>query len=339
MPAPEPWTIRPYQPGDEAAIVSCHNAVFAAVGGPAGSARSLSHWRWKFAANPTGQSQLMLAMHAHEGVLGVYGAIPLQVTFAGQRRLAGQVVDLCVLPHWWKQGGEPGLFARLGRAFLDRWLGTGPEQSLFLYGLPVAAWRRGASQLGWQIVRDWDITFRELPPGAVPRPVPDDLVVAEVARFGADVDQLFARVEPSLGIATVRDSRYLNWRYADHPDRQHVLFTCRDRSSDALRGIAVYGVGDAVRPNTGCLLDWLLPADDGEAMTALLGAVERRAVADGTGLLCSTWNHLDPRFLAMQERGYRVRGTQWFLVLASAAHDPVYFRENWYFTLGDSDLV
>ena len=39
-----------------------------------------------------------------------------------------------------------------------------------------------------------------------------------VDRFDDETDALFAEIEPSLGVATVRDQTYLNWRYSDHPD-------------------------------------------------------------------------------------------------------------------------
>ncbi|MFY9345778.1 MAG: hypothetical protein WAT39_25025 [Planctomycetota bacterium] len=333
-----PVELRPANVADAEQALACHNAVFAdaARGVPP---RNLAHWRWKFAANPTGVVRQMLAVHPAAGVLGIYGTIPVHATFAGRRCLAGQAVDFCVRPEWLKHGGPPGLFPRLGRACLDRWLGSNDGQLHFLWGLPIVAWRSGAVHLGWQIARDWDITFRELPPGGTPRATPAELEVRAVERFDQQAEALFARVEPTLGVATVRDHRYLNWRYADHPDRAYVLFECHERRSGALRGLCVYGRGDVVRPNTSHLVDWLAPADDGDTTTALLAAAEQQTRTDGTGLLCAVWNPLDPRFLAMQELGYRVRGTPYFLVLAAALHDVTFFREQWYFTLGDSDLV
>ncbi|MBL8738742.1 MAG: GNAT family N-acetyltransferase [Planctomycetes bacterium] len=334
----DPVVIRSIEPGDEAAVLACHNRVFAS--GPHGrAARSPLHWRWKFLENPTRRMQQMLAVHRDEGVVGVYAAVPVAITLGGRRTFAAQAVDHCVRTEWLRHGGEPGLFARLGQAFLERWLGTGEDQAPLVYGLPGAGWRSGARHLGWQIARDWDVTFRELPPGTAARAVPSALVVGTVGRFGTDVDRLFDRLEPGLGVATVRDHRYLNWRYADHCEHRYVLYECRERASGTLRAVAVYGVGNLLRPHTSYVVDWLVGPDDGDAMAALLAAAEARAMEDGTGMVCSVWNHMDPRFLRMQEHGYRVRGTPWFLAIASAVHDTPYFRDRWFFTLGDSDLV
>ncbi len=328
--------LRPAGPDDAAAVLACQNTVF----GEGGSApRSLAWWRWKFLANPAGHGLQMIAETAAGEVVGVYGALPVSVAIAGRRARGAQCVDHCVRGEWLRHGGDDGLFAQLGRAFLDRWLGLGAAQAMFVYGLPVSGWRSGARHLGWQIVRDWDVTFRELPPGAAARATPCRRAVRVVPRFGTEVDRLFEQLAPGLGLATVRDHRYLNWRYADHPDRRYVLFECRDGDDGPLCGVAVYGRGDLVRPNTGFLTDWMHPVGDDDTMTAMLAAVEARAIADGTGLVCSVWNPMDPRFLAMQDHGYRVRGTPWFLTVVSARYDAIFFREKWYFTLGDSDLV
>jgi hypothetical protein len=74
-------------------------------------------------------------------------------------------------------------------------------------------------------------------------------------------------------------------------------------------------------------------------MVALLAACEDAARDEATGIVCAVANPMDPRFLAMQEQGYRVRGTPWFVALVSAIYDTTFFRDHWYFTLGDSDLV
>lgn len=334
----EPVEIRSWVPADEDELLACHNAVFAdpARGVPV---RTRAHWRWQYLDNPAGRMQSMLAVHPRAGVLGVYGAMPVRISVNGRRSIAAHAVDHCVRPDWLKHGGEHGLFTQLGRAYLERWLGTAAEQAMFVYGLPVTGWRSGSTHLGWQIVRDWDLTFHEFALDAAERPAPRDLVVRAVARCDADADELFTRLEPSLGLATVRDQRYLDWRYADHPDRGYTLFECRERATGRLRGLCVYGLSNVVRRQTSCLLDWLAPADDVDTTVAMLAAVERQARADGTGLVASVWNHMDPRFLLLQQHGYRVRGTQWFLAVASPIYDAVFFREQWYFTLGDSDLV
>jgi len=329
--------LRAYQEGDEAAILDCYNRIFP---DPEGGIppRSSDHWRWKFQDNPTGLLHHVVAEHETAGIIGGYAGIPVRIWSEQREQLAAQGVDLMVLPEWRRVGRKPGLFVYLGWKYHELYCGSGDGEVLFTYGWPVPAWRMGQRYLGYWNIRDWDFVFREVDAHPA-RPTPGDLVTAEVERYGAEVDGLFDSLKATMGLALIRDSGYLNWRYADRPDARYRLYECRERESGALRGVCVYRVGDFVRPNTGFLVDWLAPADDEAATTSMGGALEEQARADKVGILVCVWNHVDPRFLAFQRMGFLVRGTSYFLVLASFKYDTFYYRDNWYFTMGDSDLV
>lgn len=327
--------IRPYADGDEAAIVACYNAVFPTPDGSIPK-RTLDHWQWKFRRNPAHRMLHMVAEHRTEGIVGTYAGIPVRLWAEQSEQTAAQGVDF-VVQRKWRRYGDPGLFVALGRAYIDRWHGSEPGDVLFTYGWPVPAWRAGSQHLGYLNIRDWDCTFKELDAGR-PRPEPGDLETRVVARFGAEVDALWQRLRSSFELATVRDSAYLNWRYADRPEPNYHLLECREKSSQALRGIAVYGAQSPAFPGS-YLTDWLAFDDDEDATVSLLAALERLAVRDGARLLGSFWNHMDPRFLALQHHGYRVKGTEYFVVLATAKYETRFFRDHWYLTLGDSDLI
>jgi len=334
----DPITIRTYRPGDETAILDCYNRIFPTPDGTI-PPRSLAHWRWKYHDNPTGLLHHVVAEHETEGVIGGYAGIPVRIWSEGREQLAAQGVDLMVLPQWRRHGARPGLFIHLGWMYHELWCGSQDGKVLFTYGWPVPAWRMGQRYLGYVNIRDWDFTFREVGDATLPRAVPGELEVRVVERFAQDTDALFEALKPTMGLALWRDARYLNWRYAARPDRKYVLLECRERATGALRGIAVHCVADFVRPHTTFLVDWLARADDGDTTVALLAAVEASARADRTGVVASVWNHVDPRFLLLQDLGYRVRGTPYFLVLASFKYDTIYYRDHWYFTMGDADLI
>lgn len=338
-PTADPIGIRAYQPGDETALLACYNQVFPTADGRI-PPRTLAHWQWKFRDNPAGRIQITLGAHAVDGsVVSTYAGIPVRIQAEGVSNLASQSADLVVLPKWRRHGGRPGLFAQTGRLWMDLFLGEERGQSLFTFGWPIPAWRAGQRYLGYLNIRDWDILFRETGLGFLPRQGPNELEVVEVARFGADVDSLWQRLVPELKLALIRDQRYLNWRYADHPDVRYALFECRERGSGALRGVCVYRVSDWLRPNTGYIVDWLVPAADTDATVALLAQCERRVSADGAHVLATLFNHVDPRFLTFQRLGFMVLGTPYFLVVATTRLDTVYYRDNFYLTLGDSDLL
>jgi hypothetical protein len=138
----------------------------------------------------------------------------------------------------------------------------------------------------------------------------------------------------------VRDTRYLNWRYADAHDRSYALYECRERASNRLRGLFVYTLCDFLFPRTAYVADWLCPIDDQATTFAMVAAAEARANADGANALTTLFPQLDPRFLIFQRLGYLVYGTSYFLVVAPFIdRGTIFYREQWYHTCGDSDLV
>lgn len=334
----DPVSIRAYRPGDAPGILSCYNRIFPVEG--VIPPRSAAHWSWKYEHNPTGLLQHVVAEHETEGIIGGYAGIPVRIWSEGREQLAAQGVDLMVLPQWRRHGRRPGLFIHLGWKYHELFCGGGDGDVLFTYGWPIPAWRMGQRYLGYWNIRDWDFLFREIrAAGFAHRDVPAALQTRVVERYGADVDALFDAVRSDMGLALWRDHRYLNWRYADRPDADYVLFECRERQSDRLRGVCVYRVADFLHPNTGFFVDWLAPADDQEATVSMIGALERRAAEDGADVLAGVLSQVDPRFLTFQRAGFLLRGTPYFIVLASFKYDTIYYRDQWYFTMGDADLI
>lgn len=328
-----PITIRPYRPGDVASLLKGHNQIF--------PERSLAHWQWKFGNNPTGQVHTMVADHEQEGVVGAYVTLPVHAAIEGERRIIGQCVDLWVMPQHRRFGQRPGLFVNLALAHYEVWGGKGEGQNSFHHGWPIATWRIGQKYLKYEMVRDWDFLFREMAPDGFPeRATSDEVEVRKVDRFDADVDGLWQRFVPETQLAVIRDQRYLNWRYADAHDASYELYECREKSSNNLRGIAVIAKRDFVVPNTCFLVDWLVPQDDVDTTTALVAMAEQRATELGASALATLFQHRDPRFLEFQKLGFLVYGTIYFqVVIPFDKHDTHFYKEQWYHTLGDSDLI
>ncbi|MFY9345918.1 MAG: hypothetical protein WAT39_25725 [Planctomycetota bacterium] len=326
-------TIRPFRPGDEPGLLAGHNQIF--------PPRSRAHWDWKFRDNPTGQVHIMVAEHATAGLVGAYVTLPVHFLIEQQRRMVGQCVDLWVLPEHRRAGPRPGLFVNLALAHYEAWGGKGEHQTSFHHGWPIATWRIGQKYLRYEMVRDWDFLFRELPAGGLPvRASSAALAVRTVDRFGIDVDALWAEFAKATQLAAIRDRRYLNWRYADAHDAKYELVECRETNTGKLRGIAVLAKRDFVIPNTFFVVDWLAPADDQDATVALVAHAERRAAATGAGALTTLFQHRDPRFLQFQRLGFLVYGTTYFqVVIPFDRHETEFYKEQWYHTLGDSDLV
>ena len=332
---PDPITIRPFRLGDEEGLLAGHNRTFQPP-------RSLAHWQWKFRDNPANVVHTMVAAHEQHGIVGAYVTIPVRFLVEGKQRIAGQCVDLYVLPEYRRHGARPGLFVNLALAHYEAWGGRGADQNAFHFGWPIATWRIGQKYLRYEIVRDWDFLFCAVPAaGFRPRPRTDAVEVRSVQRFDADTDALWNGFAPSVQqLAVIRDAKYLNWRFADAHDAKYELFECRDRQSNALRGVMVLRHSDFLFPNTCFIVDWVVPVNDGDATVALLAMAEQRATALHASTLATLFQHRDPRFVPFQKLGFLVYGSEYFqVVIPFAEQETHFFREHWYHTLGDSDLV
>ena len=333
----EPITIRPFVAGDADGFVACYNSVFPT---PDGAVPRIDRavFDWKYARNPLGRYHITVAEHRDEGIVGAYPSQLLRVWMDGREELAAQITDLMVAPRHRRHGPRPGLFVALGRAFYDTFCGTGPGRQVFNFGWPVPAWRMGQRYLDYQNIRDWNVLFREFTrPGQLEQ-APGDLEVVPVQEFGADVDALFDTLKHGTGLTLVRDRSYLNWRYSGTPRGDYRLFECRERGG-ALRAVFVFAASDFLRPRTGYVVDWLVPADDRDALTAIVCAAERCAAAAGCSVVAGVWSPVDPRFRELQRLGFWLFDTRYFIVVASFRDDTAFFRDQWSFTMGDSDLI
>lgn len=330
----DPVTIRAFRPGDEVGLLAGYNAVF-------DKPRSLAHWNWKFRDNPVGAVHVAVAEHETAGIVGTYTSMPVRIRMDGQDLVAAQGLDMWVLPDFRRHGARPGLFVHIGWKMYELFGGTGEGQARFHYGWPIPNWRIGQKYLRYENIRDWDFLFRPVPAGGLPkRPIAAGLEVRRVPRVGADADALWLSVRDELALAIVRDERYLNWRYASAVDASYELFECRETASGKLRGIAVWRQSDFLFPGAAQIVDWVCPADDDAAMHALVGACEQLANERGCPVVATLFPQMNPRFLKFQAMGFQVYGTTYFLVVIPFDnHGTLFYREQWYHTSGDSDLL
>lgn len=322
------FEIRAFRAGDEERVLAFHNHAFGAH-----APRSRAHFDWRFLCNPGGPPELVLALEG-ERCVAVYAVLPVRCILRGAPVLAGLQTDMAVAPELRKGLGGSRLILAVGQAY----------QRTFLNGSKALEWgfpepelqRVCLVHLKVGVLRDVCFLLRRvehefrLPPGS-PR-------VQRVERFTPEVDELWARCAPELGTATLRDARYLNWRYAEHPDVPHVLLEAR--AEGVLRGLAVLREGgpDA---RLCSLMDWLVPAADREAELALLARARAEAQARGLAFLAAWIPLALPLALRWQEElGFFVKSTPFQECYRCWAPDldRRWLDQNWHQTLGDIDF-
>jgi len=317
--------IREFRDGDETAVMEAYRDAF-------GQARDAAAWRWAYSSCPLGR-RVMLAVR--DGmVLAQYAALPSRVWIDGEAHIFGQVVDTFVRSSLREGLGGSRLLVRTAEHFFET---HGGSDAVF-YGWPIGHHQRlGERRLGYEATRPQLALVRGVRPASVPR-APEG--VTQLGRFDEQVQWLYERCADRFGASTVRDERWMNWRYVERPDADYVRLAVRD-ADGTLRGLLVGRVLEHGGRTVGLVADWLVPPEEPEVGEALLAAFEDR-VAQAGAEACVLWiPEWSPWFRGLQDAGFRVVHTGWDLVTRSFRRgvDATFLRESWWLQPGDSDLV
>lgn len=332
----EPVEIRPYRPGDEAAIEAGFRRVFG-VDRPAGE------WAWKFPpADEDGGRRVMVALAGGEVVAHV-AAQPVRFTVDGRAVLGGHVVDAFSRS---RAGlARRGVFART----VDALFATtcGPGGIAFVYGFPGARHMRlGRRVLGYAEPRPVPYRVKELAAGPGVGAAPSRWarlrrrlggLRVEEGLAPAALDELWDRAAGRHPVAAVRDGCRAAERFAGRPGVDYLHLTAWRRGRPAAWAAARL---------EGDLLRWADLVWDGAspaALAALDEALTARAVAAGA-VRGELWLGGDPAAEALLEsRGWRAAPHPQALEMSAVAFvpglDAADLARRAYVTLADSDLV
>lgn len=247
--------------------------------------RDAKAWDWLY----QGRLDRYVVADAGSMLAAQYALLPLRVQHRGEVIDASLSLDTATHPDFAGQG----LMTDLGLRAYDRAGGElvlgfpNPSSSWILY-----------NRLGWHQLKPFPLLFKPLA-GLVEALTPVWLHTAGLAtealarllrrkrddgaerfdRFGPWADDIWEATSSALGTAVVRDSKYLNWRFADAP-ASYDRFLVRGATGDAV----AYSVLRTVpwrRGRLSYLMDFAAqPLAKREAATALAAAV---AVAQGCG--------------------------------------------------------
>ncbi len=327
------YDIRPYRPGDEHRILETFNAVFG-EGVEGYEPRTLEEWHWAFRDNPAG-NRIWVA-EAEDGTIAAQcAALPFRVEIDGRPSTITQGVDSMVHPDHRRGLRRPGLFVATARPFFETF--RGPGKDILHYGWPVEpAWRIGKTFLGYEIVRTQTVLFRTPPAGPTELPAG----VERLERFDADAEALYRRCKARWGLSVVRDPEYLNWRFVDHRRFSYDLLGVRG-DDGALRGYCIFRKADLPRPNSGLVMDWLVPEDDRETGKLLHDALLAQARAARVAQVIGVFPDWSSWFDAFQVWGFDVYGSDYLMIgiIQNPAYDTWWLRKNWWYQLSELDAI
>jgi hypothetical protein len=309
--------LRPYSAGDEHAVVGLFEEAF-------GRCLARRVWEWRFLRNPAGHGTIELAWVG--GTLaGHYAVSPTRMRIRGEDVLAG--LSGTTMVHSQYRG--LGLFPKLARQTYGRARDAGQK---LVMGFPNSSSHRGlVRDLGWGDVHEvpqFAADVRDIG-GEL-----DDPGVIELERFDRRFDWLWEDIKDATPVSVVRNQRYLQWRFVENPENRYRIFAYQDRAT-----LAGYAVAKRYQDQLH-MVDIL--CRDPETGVRLTRRVARAASAQGVPVVSAWLNPGLGLHHELERLGFQPRGpVTYFCVLAL---DPApglrgaYDFQNWYLTMGDSDV-
>lgn len=219
---------RPYKKGDEEQIIALFNEVF---GSEFRQYRNPDQWVHDYIDNPLGPSVIYLAVDESARIVGHYALSRRVLEFKNRSIPAGLSLDTMVSP---KYRGR-GIFGKLAR----RAYSNAAENGIHLvYGFPNDNSKNYFfSKLKWQALPSLPFRAHPLKPrslfdgslgqiaNAVWAPISNQILKADPSESSireTDFNQEIPGTVPFFHCR--RDSKFLNWRFADVADRTYLKY-------------------------------------------------------------------------------------------------------------------
>ncbi len=326
--------VREYSQGDEAQILKLFKLVFQRE-------MSNSYWRWRYLDNPYGRGIIRL-MFDRELLVGHYAVVPMPLMVAGKKIRAALSMTTMTHPDY----GKRGIFVELASEAYSECEKTGI--GIVLGFANTNSYHGLTDRLGWlgfgQVEYYENTELRNVSKGNR-----SGYKCETAEAFGDDIDKLWEKLKDRYSVIVPRDSIYLNWRYIDNPEDKYTILYVRDRDNQ-IQGYAVLKIYGSERGPIGHIVD-ILVADNMEAIESLVGA-SCGYFRDSNAETSAAWSYLSMPvkdvlkqlgFVKKKWVGFDLGEWPTYLgvkLIGAGGEQQVSAKklENWYITMGDSDV-
>ena len=340
------WQIRRYLEGDEKLILDLRQVI-------RGQTHSLSYWNHYYLNNPTGPAIIWLAV-TNGVAIGHNAIIPTLLKVNGRTIKAGLIVDVWTHPDFQRQG----IFTTLHSQALKDAADQGIELT---YGFPNNLSYGGLLNLGYKhifnissmrkvinwyqvvqsktklplaTIRRALFPTRKIPVSAVTNK--SNIIVRRLPAFDSRFDRFWQQASRQSTNMVVRDSTYLNWRYAANPRYNYEVYAVEEKGE-----IVGYTVTKCVREDMarGGLVDMMVLPDRLDAFQMLVSQCVYDLRLQGADIIqCWTLGNT-PYAGVIAQNGFRAWGTDAvrFCVrtLSEAPQELSQRCEDWWLCPGD----
>ncbi len=353
------WSVREYIDGDEENINDLFNIIFE-------KNRKLNHWEWEFKKNPKGSKSLVAV--DNDQIVGHLGSL--------HRNIKAQHLDF--MTSWEVVGmthtdfGRLGIFVALGQNLLaesrkegiDIVIGFPNENALpghrklgciELFSLHVMIKPINFKNLSKKMFSNrllcllsemaakftFSVFYRTRKPK-----ITGDVTYKTVSEFNERFDKFWEEAKVSYPIILTRDSRYMNWRYAECPSRHYQKFAAE--KDGRILAVVIVSVLEKFGLSNGAIVDILaLPNHEHIVHELVLKAGDYLKEKKVDLIACSvpkwsSYNNVLKKcgFMKCPKRLYPKEEPFIIYPLSKEIDiDLVKNPLNWYITWGDTDVV
>jgi GNAT superfamily N-acetyltransferase len=314
--------------------------------------RHADYFDWLYMRNPAGTALTWVAVE-DKHIVGVAAAFPRRWMCAGSEVTAYVLGDFCVDA----QHRSLGLAVALQRACVN---GISAGDAHFALDFPsrtmMAVYQRLGIASAGTIARHarplrTDAKLSEVIPvpvlargtaalanaglrlNDIARNPRTDLDIGfENDRCGTEYTEAAKRFSPPDGVCTLRTADYLNWRYADHPERKYEILTAR-------RGGKLWGYAVMRMNGSHATVDDLLVETEMTGRVLLARAADA-ARKRGAHTLSASWRPSGPGKHMLASSGFHAREESPVVLMklpAANGIDMARLTASWHVTAGDQD--
>jgi hypothetical protein len=349
------WDVVLYTPELAGDLLALHRRIW-----PGADIAGERFLRWQYDENPAGTALSMLARsRANRALIGQFGALPVRLWVEGEERLGAIGLNVVTDEAYRMQG----IFSALGHAADERMAQAGatiafamPNENSF----PGFIRRLGYAHAGDVPFLVRPVNVRHLVskwlavPGAgavaaiaaapFVRPLPRaakqeaGVAVERVETFDARFDEFWQRIRGRGRVMLVRDVRYLDWRYLKVPVRRYDIF--RASTGERQTGYIVLRVTDVLGMRAGLIVDFL--AEDERSGRALLSQALAQFAGEDIDLVAALMLAHTPEYRLLRSADLRALPRRLLpqpFRLVARDGNSVRDARNWFFTMGDYDVV
>jgi len=320
------YICRNYRSDDEYQIVSLYRLVN-------NREMSLDYWRWQYLKNPFGKP-LIKQLYSGDELIGHRGAIPIEVVVRSRPVSAALILNTYTHPDYRHQGISTYLASELyeeARRRGIKFIYNFPNQNSYPLYCKIAGWKTLDRRSMWQKEID------NVPDAGALK----ESNVVQVERFTDGVNLLWDKLKANYDVIVPRKAEFLNWRFVDNPNVAYLKYIVRDNIDNVLGYmiLKVYPTADEVE---GHIID-MLCVEDSDMIMKLLDFCYGYFIEKGIKQL-SCWMPEDSFYgRILRQVGFIRRETMTHFGLKvldteDALLQPVEDINNWYLTMGDSDV-